>query len=88
MTRIYTSGFSSSMLWIFLDLWSTCFSFLPQASYDKTREMLAVEEDEEKPGMSILRSLANGFLNCMKIKQREVLLRFMLVSDGDWSQSE
>eukprot|EP00434_Breviolum_minutum_P013360 symbB.v1.2.011772.t1/scaffold750.1/size323489/24 len=31
-----------------------------EASYDKTREMLAVEEDEEKPGMSILRSLANG----------------------------
>ena len=41
------------------------FSFSPQASYDKTREMLSVEEDEEKPGMSILRSLANGFLSCM-----------------------
>ena len=35
-----------------------------QGEYDKTKQMLAVETDAEKPGMLILKSLANGPLVC------------------------
>ena len=60
MFRYSQSSYSSSILPVTSNLGSS--SQLLKADYEETKKMLKVENDADKPGMLILKSLANGSL--------------------------